>query len=405
MSELGPKMGVPEMEESSEDENAPRTSGGVRDPSGSVVGLRQMNPRTSTTRVMDPSRSVVGLHKTTITDSIAVITAHEQTQRTIDDWMTTKCITFNMMKSEYWDKMVHPLMNEPKGFRYAKFENARTKRVEVTKGRVRKRVEELRQEWPTTGCMLQLDGWTDHRQRPHINVMVSFPKGFIFWRNVEKVMQTSKNLLKLLKKVDGTGPTISKVYACMDSAVEKLRVSKHFAEAEKDELKAIIMRRWNAMASPLHCAALFLDPEYRASRPEMDAEVADGFWTWLYLWCKESSFVEVDAEVCCWIEGTGGHNCEDARTQARLMQSARWWRKWCSDMPILQKQVARLLGQASSSSCCERNWSLFERIHSRLRNNLGGVDAIKLSTLVFNRWNQRLLDALIKKPKADKGSP
>ncbi|GBG42445.1 hypothetical protein CBR_g75895 [Chara braunii] len=88
--------------------------------------------------------------------------------------------------------------------------------------------------------------------------------------------------------------------------------------------------------------------------------------------------------------------------QARLMQPARWWRKWCSDMPILQKQVVRLLGQASSSSCCERNWSLFERIHSRLCNNLG---AIKLSTLVFNRWNQHLLDALIKKPKADKGSP
>ncbi|GBG64645.1 hypothetical protein CBR_g45700 [Chara braunii] len=449
------------------------------------------------------------------------------------------------MKSEYWDKMVHALMNAPKGFRYAKFENARTKRVEVTRGRVRKRVEELRQEWPTTGCMLQLDGWTDRRQRPHINVMVSFPKGSIFWRSVcmsrrnkgasacydilkraieeigaeamvgvimdnaavyaaagrmieanyphiffvpctthsldlmfksfakigwvgaimkraselakfftnhlrvrdllihysnggvvskpgatrfamnfimlsslqglylplhacvtdedwklaivhtsvrdlfvkathsvlddtfwadvEKVMQTSKNLLKLLKKVDGTGPTISKVYARMDSAVEKLRESKHFAEAEKDELEEIIMRSWNAMTSPLHCAALFLDPEYRASRPEMYAEVADEFWTWLYSWCKESSFVEVDAEVCCWIEGNGGHNCENARTQARLMQPVRWWRKWCNDMPILQKQAVRLLGQASSSSCCE--------------------------------WNQCLLDALIKKPKADKDSP
>ncbi|GBG89329.1 hypothetical protein CBR_g49039 [Chara braunii] len=105
-----------------------------------------------------------------------------------------------------------------------------------------------------------------------------------------------------------------------------------------NELEEIIMRRWNAMTSPLHCAALFLGPEYRASRPETDAKVADGFWTWLYSWRKESSFVEVDAEVCCWIEGIGGHNCEDARTQARLMQPARWWRKWCSDMPILQSK-------------------------------------------------------------------
>ncbi|GBG46204.1 hypothetical protein CBR_g79615 [Chara braunii] len=423
-----------------------------------------------------------------------------------------------VVHSAYWDKMVHALMNAPKGFRYAKFETARTKRVEVTRGRVGMRVEELRQEWPTTGCMLQLDGWTDRRQRPHINVMVSFPKGSIFWRSVcmsgrnkgasayygilkraiqeigaeavvgvvmdnaavcaaagrmveadhphifsvpctahsldlifesfakitwagevikrasevakfftnlsrvwdlllhysngsvvakpgatrfatnfimlsslqglylplracltdddwkpaivhtsqhelfvrvthaifddtfwadiEKVMQTSENLLDLLKKVDGAGPTISKV----------------------------------------------------ASRPESDAEIVDRFWTWLYSWCKEAAYREVDAEVCSWIEGTGRHTTENARTQAHTMQPARWWRKWCSDMPILQKQAVRLLGQGSSSSSCERNWSLFERIHSRLRNNLG---AVKLSTLVFNRWNQHLLDFLTKKSKVD----
>ncbi|GBG71447.1 hypothetical protein CBR_g8865 [Chara braunii] len=394
-----------------------------------MVGLRHATPQSST--------SVVGLRQTTIEDNAVMITAHEQTQRTVDDWMTVEYIPFNMMWSEYWDRMVHALMNTPKGFRYAEFENTRTKRVEVTRGRVAKRVEELRQEWLTTDCMLQLDGWTDRRQRPHINVMVSFPKGSIFSRSVcmsrcnkgasayygilkraieeigaeavvgvvmdnaviyiEKVMQTSKHLLKLLKLVDGTGPTIINVYARMDNAVEKLRESTHFTEAEKDELEVIIMRRWNTMTSPLHCATLFLDLKYRASRPDIDAEIVDGFWTRLYSWCKEAAYMEVDAEVCSWIEGIGKHTTENARTQARTMQPARWWQKWCSDMPILQKQVVRLLGQASPSGC-ERNWSLFERIHSHLLNNLG---AIKLSMLVFNRWNQHLLDFLTKKPKAD----
>ncbi|GBG77459.1 hypothetical protein CBR_g23908 [Chara braunii] len=426
-SELGANMREPEMEESSEDENAPRTLGGVLDPSGSAARLRQTNPRTSTTGVVDPSRSVVGLRQTTITDSAAVITAHEQTQRTIDDWMTAECIPFNMMKSEYSDKMVHALMNAPKGFTYAKFENARTKRVEVTRGRapsfgevcmsrrnkgasaydaiLKRAIEEIDAEavvgvimdnaavCEAAGRMIEADyphifsvpctahsldlmfesfakiGWvgaiikraselakffTNHSRVRDLLIHYSnggvvskpgttrFATNFIMlsslqglylplracvtdddlkptivhtslrdlfvkvthsilddtlWEDVEKVMQTSKNLLKLLKKVDGTGPTISKVYARMDNAVEKLRESKHFAKAEKDELEEIIMRRWNAMTSPLHCAALFLDPEYRASRPETDAEVADGFWMWLYSWCKESSFVEVDAEA------------------------------------------------------------------------------------------------------------
>ncbi|GBG68867.1 hypothetical protein CBR_g3564 [Chara braunii] len=423
---------------SSEDDNEQRTvEGGVVDRSKSAVGLRHATPQSST--------GVVGLCQTTMEDSAAVITAHEQTQRTVDDWMTAECIPFNMMRSEYWDKMVHALVTAPKGFRYTKFETARTKRVEVTRGRVAMRVEELRQEWPTTCCMLQLDGSTDRRQRPHINVMVSFPKGSIFWRSVcmsgrnksasayygilkraieeigaeavvgvvmdnvavcaaagrmveadhphifsvpctthsldlifesfakitwvgevikrasevakfftnlsrglylplracltdddwkpaivhtsqhelfvrvthaifddtfwadiEKVMQMSKNLLKLLKKVDGAGPTISKVYARMDSAVEKLRESRHFMEAEKDELEAIVMRHWNTTTSPLHCAALFLDLECRALQPESDAEIVDGFWTWLYSWCKEAAYREVDAEVCSWIRRAPG---------------------------------------------------------------------------------------------------
>ncbi|GBG81237.1 hypothetical protein CBR_g31909 [Chara braunii] len=495
-SELGVVMGETAELGSSEDDNEQQTvEGGVVDRSKSVAGLHHETPQSSTV--------VVGLRQTMIEDSVVVIMVHEQTQRAVDNWITAECIPFNMMRSKYWDKMVHALMNAPKGFRYAKFESARTKRVEVTRGRVAKRVEELRQEWPTTSCILQLDAVGRMVEADHLHIFsvpctahsldlifesfaqitwvgeaikrasevakfftnlsrvrdlllyysngsvvakpsaTRFATNFIMmwslqglylprracltgddWKpaivhtsqhelfvrvthsifddtfraDIEKVLQTSKNLLKLLKKVDDMGPTISKVYARMDSIVEKLRESGHFTEAEKEELEAIIMRRWNTMTPPLHCVALFLDPEYRASRPESDAEIVDGFWTWLYSWCKEVAYREVDTEICSWIEGTGRHTTENARTQTHTMQPARWWRKWYSDMPILQKQVVWLLGQGSSSSSCERNWSLFEPIHSRLCNNLG---AVKLSTLVFNRWNQHLLDFLTKKPKAD----
>ncbi|GBG84949.1 hypothetical protein CBR_g39412 [Chara braunii] len=142
-----------------------------------------------------------------------------------------------------------------------------------------------------------------------------------FWADIEKVMRTSKHLLKLLKLVDGTGPR-------MDSAVEKLRESTHFTEAEKDELEVIIMRRWNTMTSPLHCAALFLDPEYRASRPETDAEIVDGFWRWLYSWCKEAAYMEVDVEVCDEeVEDVEGGHLEGGPAPARATRKrGRPWK-------------------------------------------------------------------------------
>ncbi|GBG65335.1 hypothetical protein CBR_g50698 [Chara braunii] len=525
-------------------------------------------PKSATRTTVGASTSKTGMRQSLITDNVTVMSKNEDTQRSINDWMTAHCIPFNMMKSEEWDNMVKALMNAHESFKYAKYEKARTTRVEVTKGRVAAMVEELRRQWPSTDSLLQLDGWTDHRSRPHINVMVSFPKGSIFWRSVcmsnrdkgavsyyeilkraiaevgqdavvgivmdnatvcaaagrmieaefshifsigftahnidlmleaftkigwvdaaikravdiakfftnhtrmrdlllsksngevvakpgatrfatnfimlsslqrlylplrsclldaawkesivlptqrhlfhvatecildnsfwsgmEKVMESSKGLLGLLKFVDGNGPTMSKIYGRMDNLVEKLKENEFFTKTEKDELEAIIMPRWNAMTSTLHCAAMFLDPEFKANKPEQDLEVADWFWTWVYSWCKWPMYKTVDEEVNNWIDGVGKFRSEKAIEEAHGTQPARWWRKWCSELPHLQRQAIRLLGQGSSSSNCERNWSLFERIHSRPRNKL---ETVKLNTLVYNRWNQHLLKKLTKKPK------
>ncbi|GBG46424.1 hypothetical protein CBR_g79826 [Chara braunii] len=415
--------------------------------------------------------SITHGRQTKIVDSAAIITANEQTQRTIDDWMTAECVPFNMMRSMYWDRMVKALMNAPKSFQYAKFDDARTKRVAVTRKRVSKRMEQLRKEWPVSGCMLQLDGWTNRRGRPFINVMVSFPKGVVFWRavcmqhrekgakayfdilstaireigeeavggvvmdnaatcaaagrmveaefkhifsvsctahsidlmleqfgkigwvdvilkksaevvkffmnqsrvrdlllvnsqgailarpgatrfatnfimldivqdlylplracltdkdwkdsivlpgqrhlfaaatetildndlwaGVEKLQKTSEELLQLLRLTDGAGPTMRKIYGGMDAAVESLRSEECFTKMEKEELEEIIMRRWNTMTSPLHCATMFLDPEFRDSSLEKDPEVMDGFWTWVYSWAKPTEYKELDEEVNC----------------------------------------------------------------------------------------------------------
>ncbi|GBG78411.1 hypothetical protein CBR_g26439 [Chara braunii] len=141
-----------------------------------------------------------------------------------------------------------------------------------------------------------------------------------FWADVEKVMQTSKHLLELLKKVDDTGPTISKVYARMDNAVEKLRENTHFAEAEKKELDEIIMPRWDKGEHAL-CRS-----EEEGTRGDCDApleyndttaplcyailgskvqsvETGDGCrgceWVLdlVYSWCKESLYVEDDSKA------------------------------------------------------------------------------------------------------------
>jgi hypothetical protein len=58
-----------------------------------------------------------------------------------------------------------------------------------------------------------------------------------------------------------------------------------------------------------------------------------------------------------------------------------------SQTPTLQRIAMKLLSQCASSSGCERNWSSFGFIHTKLRNKLGHN---KLHKLVFVNYNLRL---------------
>ena len=58
-----------------------------------------------------------------------------------------------------------------------------------------------------------------------------------------------------------------------------------------------------------------------------------------------------------------------------------------ADTPTLQELAMKLLSQCASSSGCERNWSIFAFIHTKLRSRLGHK---KLHQLVFVNYNLRL---------------
>nr|XP_043613722.1 uncharacterized protein LOC122585659 [Erigeron canadensis] len=75
----------------------------------------------------------------------------------------------------------------------------------------------------------------------------------------------------------------------------------------------------------------------------------------------------------------------------KATQPAEWWRLFGGEYPLLQKLAIRVLSQTVSSSGCERNWSVFERIHTKRRNRL---EHQRLNDLVFVHYNLRLQNRL-----------
>ncbi|XP_020233713.1 uncharacterized protein LOC109813860 [Cajanus cajan] len=58
-----------------------------------------------------------------------------------------------------------------------------------------------------------------------------------------------------------------------------------------------------------------------------------------------------------------------------------------SDTPYLQQLAIRILSLTCSASGCERNWSVFEQVHTKRRNRL---EHKRLHDLVFVKYNQAL---------------
>ncbi|CAL1386089.1 unnamed protein product [Linum trigynum] len=79
---------------------------------------------------------------------------------------------------------------------------------------------------------------------------------------------------------------------------------------------------------------------------------------------------------------------------ATTLPPAEWWTLYGDDVPNLQSVAIRLLSQTSSSSGCERNWSVFDQIHSKRRNRLQHQ---RLNDLVYVTYNLRLKSRCLKK--------
>ena len=70
-----------------------------------------------------------------------------------------------------------------------------------------------------------------------------------------------------------------------------------------------------------------------------------------------------------------------------ILHVDEWWRLFGTDAHILQKLAIRLLSHIASSSGCEKNWSLFDRIHTKRRNKL---EHKGLNDIVYVNYNLRL---------------
>ncbi|XP_015961677.1 uncharacterized protein LOC107485655 [Arachis duranensis] len=209
-----------------------------------------------------------------------------------------------------------------------------------------------------------------------------------FWEDCFTTVMLVGPLIKLLRLVDADEkPSLGIVYAGMQRAKINIKTMFRNRKSAYTPYTSILKMRWDKhLKRDLHAAAYFLNPDYFYS--EGFVEKANILRSLLDLFdietlCDDSFAAMQEIQLYRDRKGSFGRESE-------------WWRLHGGSAPNLQKMAIHLLHQTSSSSGCERNWSLFEQIHSKRRNRL---EHQRLSDIVYVTYNLRLQSRMHRKKK------
>eukprot|EP00253_Pinus_taeda_P004357 PITA_04357 len=230
--------------------------------------------------------------------------------------------------------------------------------------------------------------------------LVSYDQSF--WAGVEELCAISEPLVKVLQLVDGEKPAMGYLYEAMDRAKEAIRA--YYADKGDEGLEKqqviwrVIDQRWNnTLHRPIHAAGVYLNPAFSyACGFRFDAEVMDGFFTCVERMVsseQEREEISKEMEVYRMGGGTFGFNMAIKNRSTKMPDA--WWTSYGGRVPHLQKLAIRVLSQTCSSSGCERNWSVFDKIHSNKRNRL---ESKRLNDMVYVYYNLWLWVRQLQKP-------
>ncbi|XP_024009284.1 uncharacterized protein LOC112084392 [Eutrema salsugineum] len=212
-----------------------------------------------------------------------------------------------------------------------------------------------------------------------------------FWNGCFMIVQIMTPLIRLLRICDADEkPSLPYVYEGMYRA--RLGIKKIF-DKDKDLYRLytkIIDNRWDKMLRrDIYAAAYFLNPAFLYDKKNFSdkPEITRGMLNLIEKQNGGLSETKLVSTVGRYRDREGSFSREMALNCRKTTRPDEWWKLFGCDIPDLQKLAIRILSQTATSSGCERNWSVFERIHTKKRNR---PEHQRLNDLVYVHYNLRL---------------
>eukprot|EP00253_Pinus_taeda_P034285 PITA_34285 len=171
---------------------------------------------------------------------------------------------------------------------------------------------------------------------------------------------------------------------------------------QRQLLWGVIDERWNnTLYRPIHAARIFLNRAFfYACGFVFDAEIMDGFLSCVQKMVRSSTErTKISKLIETYRMAGGTFGFDMAVTDRTIKIPDVLWRMCGARVPLLQKLAIRIFSQTCSSSGCERNWSVFEKIHNKKRNMLtlknlniaiSLLEPQRLNDMIYVYYNLRL---------------
>ncbi|KAL4558328.1 hypothetical protein LXL04_036526 [Taraxacum kok-saghyz] len=213
-----------------------------------------------------------------------------------------------------------------------------------------------------------------------------------FWRHILYSIKLTGSLVKVLRIVDGDKkPAMGYIYEAMDRAKET--IAKSFLNKEVVYQKAFkfIDERWECqLHRPLHAAGHYLNPAIYYANPSTTSceEVMTGLYKCIQRLVPDLSIQDkITEELTVYQNAKNLFSMPMAVRQRSTKALAEWWISYGSSAPNLQNFAVKVLSLTCSATGCERNWGVFQHLHTKRRNRLAQS---RLNDMVYVKFNRAL---------------
>ncbi|XVE92860.1 hypothetical protein REPUB_Repub01dG0139600 [Reevesia pubescens] len=214
-----------------------------------------------------------------------------------------------------------------------------------------------------------------------------------FWKECAAIMKLKEPLVRVLRIVDADDrPAMGYLYEAIHRAREEMLKRFQGRKKKVDPYLKILDARWDRqLHKNLHATGYWLNPRNQYNTIEMakNNQTTSGLLDVIEKYSHGNSVLrsKLTSEMKVFRTARGDFGRISAISDRDVMLPDEWWRCYGSDAPNLQKLAIRVLSQTCSASGCERNWSIFEHVHSKKRNRL---EHQRLNDLVYVHYNLRL---------------